>query len=99
MSDNIIIMDFDEGIRKRKMVREYDQDRQISDKIIIMKLMSNAHRAPVQIIHTSSGIYHSKKSCNKKLRKPTVSQEYVQKVPVVIVVRSNTSRSISRYGG
>jgi hypothetical protein len=25
MSDNIIIMDFDEGIRKRKMVREYDQ--------------------------------------------------------------------------
>jgi hypothetical protein len=66
MSDNIIIMDFDEGIRKRKMVREYDQDRQISDKIIIMKLMSNAHRAPVQIIHTGSGIYHSKKSCNKK---------------------------------
>jgi nitroreductase len=43
-------MDFDEGIRKRKMVREYDQDKQISDKII-MKLMSNAHRAPVQVIH------------------------------------------------
>jgi hypothetical protein len=29
MSDDIIIMDFDEGIRKRKMVREYDQDKQI----------------------------------------------------------------------
>ena len=38
-------MDFDEVIRKRKMVREYDQDKQISDKII-MKLIRNAHRAP-----------------------------------------------------
>ena len=62
----MIIMDFDEGIRKRKMVREYDQDRQISDKIIIMKLMSKAQRAPVQIIHTGSGIYHSQRSFDKE---------------------------------
>ena len=38
-------MDFDEVIRKRKMVREYDKGKQISDKII-MKLIRNAHRAP-----------------------------------------------------
>jgi nitroreductase len=35
-------MDFDEVIRKRKMVREFDQSKQISDKIII-KLIRNAH--------------------------------------------------------
>lgn len=32
------------------------------------------------------------------MRKPAPSQEYVEKAPVVIVVCSNTSRSISRYG-
>jgi nitroreductase len=91
-------MDFDEVIRKRKMVREYDQDKQISDKII-MKLIRNAHRAP-SAGHTQvqEFIIIKDHAIKKKLRKAAVSQEYVENAPVLIVVCSNTSRSISRYG-
>lgn len=91
-------MDFDEVIRKRKMVREYDQDKKISDKII-MKLIRNAHRAP-SAGHTQvqEFIIIKDHAIKKKLRKAAVSQEYVENAPVLIVVCSNTSRSISRYG-
>ena len=34
----------------------------------------------------------------RKLRKAAVSQEYIEKAPVLIMVCSNTSRSISHYG-
>ncbi|MGH9986621.1 MAG: nitroreductase family protein [Nitrososphaeraceae archaeon] len=38
-------MDFDEVIKKRKMIREYQQDRQIPTDLI-NKLLRNAHRSP-----------------------------------------------------
>ena len=38
-------MDFDEVVRKRKMIREYQQDSQIPTEII-NKLLKNAHRSP-----------------------------------------------------
>jgi nitroreductase len=38
-------MDFDEAGRKRKMIREYQQDSQIPTEII-NKLLKNAHRSP-----------------------------------------------------
>lgn len=38
-------MDFDEVIKKRKMVREYQQDKQIPTDLINNHL-SNAHRLP-----------------------------------------------------
>ena len=38
-------MDFEDVIKKRKMVRKFRQDKPISDKII-SKLIRNAHRAP-----------------------------------------------------
>jgi nitroreductase len=84
----MIIMDFDEVIRKRKMVREYDQSKQISDKII-MKLIRNAHRAP-SAGHTQvqEFIIVKDPAIKKKLRKAAVSQEYVEKAPVLIVVSS-----------
>ena len=72
-------MDFDEVIRKRKMVREYDHGKQISDKIII-KLIRNAHRAP-SAGHTQvqEFIIVKDPTIKKKLRKAAVSQEYVEK--------------------
>jgi nitroreductase len=39
------IMDFDGVVKKRKMVREYQQDRQIPIDII-NKLLRNAHSSP-----------------------------------------------------
>src|SRR5919197_5127481 len=91
-------MDFDEVVRKRKMIREYDLDRQIPNEIIT-KLINNAHRAP-SAGHTQVQEFIIVKdiSIKQKLRKAAVNQEYVEKAPVLIVVCSNTSRSIGRYG-
>ena len=91
-------MDFDEVVRKRK-IREYDLDRQQIPDEIIKKLINNAHRAP-SAGHTQVQEFIIVKdiSIKKKLRKAAINQEYVEKAPVLIVVCSNTSRSIGRYG-
>ncbi len=91
-------MDFDEVIRKRKMIREYDLGRQIPNEII-SKLIKNAHTAP-SAGHTQvqEFIIVKDDSIKKKLRKAAVNQEYLEKAPVLIVVCSNTSRSVGRYG-
>ncbi len=39
------VMDFDEVVKKRRMIREYQQDRQIPTDLI-NKLLRNAHRSP-----------------------------------------------------
>jgi hypothetical protein len=39
----------EEVVRKRKMIREYNLDKQIPEEIIT-KLIKNAHRAPRQVI-------------------------------------------------
>ena len=90
-------MDFNEVIRKRKMIREYDS-KQVSDETI-KKLIRNAHKAP-SAGHTQvqEFIIVKDPAIKKKLRKAAVDQEYVERTPVLIVVCSNTSRSISRYG-
>src|SRR5215208_5148920 len=91
-------MDFEDVIGKRKMVRKYKQDRPISDKIIT-KLIKNAHRAP-SAGHTQVQEFIIVKDplIKKKLRIAAVDQEYVEDAPVLIIVCSNTSRSVGRYG-
>jgi nitroreductase len=39
-------MDFDEVVKRRKMIREYDLKRQQIPDNIITKLIRNAYRAP-----------------------------------------------------
>jgi nitroreductase len=91
-------LDFDEVVRKRKMIRQYDRQRQIPDQII-MKLIKNAHRAP-SAGHTQvqEFIIVKNPTIKKKLRKAAVNQECVEQAPVLIVVCSDTSRSETRYG-
>ena len=91
-------MDFEDVLKKRKMVRKFRQNKPISDKII-SKLIRNAHRAP-SAGHTQvqEFIIVKDPSIKKKLRIGTVDQEYVEDAPVLIVVCSNTSRSVGRYG-
>ena len=91
-------MDFEKVIRQRKMIREYVANKQIPEEIIT-KLVKNAHRTPSaghtqvqEFIVVKDGI------TKKKLRKVVVNQEYVEKAPVLIIVCSNTSRSVNRYG-
>ena len=91
-------MDFDEVVRKRKMIRQYDAERQIPDEIV-MKLIKNAHRAPsAGYTQVQEFVIVRNATIKKKLRKAAVNQEYVEQAPVLIVVCSDTSRSVNRYG-
>ncbi|MFL6406201.1 MAG: nitroreductase family protein [Nitrososphaeraceae archaeon] len=92
-------MDFDEVVRRRKMIREYDSIRQQIPDQLITKLIKNAHRAP-SAGHTQvqEFIIVKDASTKKKLRKAAVNQEYVENAPLLVVVCSNTSRSVGRYG-
>jgi nitroreductase len=65
----------------------------------ITRLIKNAHRAP-SAGHTQvqEFIVVKDRITKKKLRKAAVDQEYIELAPVLIIVCSNTSRSINRYG-
>jgi nitroreductase len=71
-----ITMDYDEVVKRRKMIREYDLDRQQIPNEIITKLIRNAHRAP-SAGHTQvqEFIIVKDASTKKKLRKAAVNQE------------------------
>jgi len=91
-------MEFEQVIKKRRMIREFDLDKQIAEKIIT-KLIRNAHRAP-SAGHTQvqEFIIIRDRAIKKRLRRAAVNQEYVEDAPILIVVCSNTSRSEQRYG-
>ena len=94
----ITAMDFEDVIGRRKMVRKYKQNRPLSEKIIT-KLIRNAHRAP-SAGHTQVQEFIIVKDplIKKKLRIAAIDQEYVEDAPLLIIVCSNTSRSVGRYG-
>ena len=91
-------MDFDEVVRKRKMIREYQQDSQIPTEIIY-KLLKNAHRSP-SAGHTQVQEYIVviDPITKKKLCQASLGQSQVEDASVLIIVCANTSRSVSRYG-
>ena len=90
-------MEFEDVVRKRKMIRKY-----LPDKIpnrIISKLIKNASRAP-SAGHTQvqEFIIVRDPAIKKKLRQASVNQKSIEDAPLLIVVCSNTSRSVGRYG-
>jgi nitroreductase len=91
-------MDFDEVVRKRKMIREYQQDSQIPTEII-NKLLKNAHRSP-SAGHTQVQEYIVviDPITKKKLCQASLGQSQIEDASVLIIVCANTSRSVSRYG-
>ena len=91
-------MDFDEVVRKRKMIREYQQDSQIPTEII-NKLLKNAHRSP-SAGHTQVQRYIVviDPITKKKLCQASLGQSQVEDASVLIIVCANTSRSVIRYG-
>jgi len=90
-------MDFDEVIKKRKMIRKYQQDRQIPTDLI-NKFLRNAHRSP-SAGHTQvqEFIIVIDPITKRKLCEASLKQSQVEDAPVLIVVCSNTSRSANRY--
>jgi nitroreductase len=91
-------MEFDEVVRRRKMIRRYELDRPIPD-YITAKLIENAHRAP-SAGHTQvqEFIIVKDPSIKSKLGEAALGQSQVYDAAVLIIVCSNTSRSLSRYG-
>jgi len=92
------VMDFNKVITKRKMIREYQQDRKIPIAIID-KLLKNAHRSP-SAGHTQvqEFIIAIDPITKRKLCEASLDQRQVEDASVLIVVCSNTSRSVNRYG-
>ncbi len=90
-------MEFEDVVRKRKMIRKYLPDK-IPDRII-SKLIKNASKAP-SAGHTQvqEFIIVRDPATKKKLRQASVNQKAIEDAPVLIVVCSNTSRSVERYG-
>jgi nitroreductase len=90
-------MDFYEVIKKRKMIRKYRQDRQIPTDLI-NKLLRNAHRSP-SAGHTQvqEFIVVIDPITKRKLCQASLGQRQVEDASVLIVVCSNTSRSVERY--
>jgi nitroreductase len=90
-------MDFDDVVKKRKMIREYQLDRQIQTDII-NKLLRNAHRSP-SAGHTQvqEFIIVIDPVTKRKLCRASLGQRQVEDASVLIVVCSNTSRSVNRY--
>lgn len=90
-------MDFNEVVRKRKMIREYQQDSQIPTEII-NKLLKNAHRSP-SAGHTQVQEYIIviDPFTKKKLCQASLGQSQIEDASVLIIVCANTSRSVSRY--
>ena len=90
-------MDFDEVIKKRKMIREYQQDRQIPTDLI-NKLLRNAHKSP-SAGHTQvqEFIIVIDPITKKKLCEASLGQSQIGDASVLITVCANTSRSANRY--
>jgi nitroreductase len=91
-------MDFDEVIKKRKMIREYQQNSQVPTEII-NKLLKNAHSSP-SAGHTQvqEFVVIIDPITKRKLCQASLGQSQVEDASVLIVVCSNTSRSVNRYG-
>jgi nitroreductase len=90
-------MDFDEVVKKRKMIRKYQQDRQISTDII-NKLLKNVHSSP-SAGHTQVQEFIVVKDpiIKRKLCQASLGQNQIEEASGLIVVCSNISRSVNRY--
>src|SRR5215213_3350709 len=90
--------EFDDIIKRRKMVRQYIQNKPIPQEIVD-KLIANAHRAP-SAGHTQvqEFIIVQDPMIKKKLGEAALNQEQVYDAPLLIIVCANTSRSVKRYG-
>ncbi len=91
-------MEFDKVVKKRKMIRRYERSKPIP-KPIIDKLIENAHRAP-SAGHTQvqEFVIVTDPSVKSKLAEAALGQDQVKEASTLIVVCSNFSRSLSRYG-
>jgi nitroreductase len=91
-------MEFDVVVRKRKMIRQYELHRPVPD-YIVNKLIENAHRAPsAGHSQVQEFIIVKDPSTKSKLSETALGQRQVYDASALIIICSNTSRSVNRYG-
>lgn len=90
-------MEFDEVIRRRRMVRAF-QDRPVEEEKI-QTLLRHAHRAPsAGFTQPQEYVVVRDPEVRQALGRAALSQMFVAQAPVVIVVCADTRRSARRYG-
>lgn len=82
----------------RKMVRKYQLEGPIPD-YIVSKIIENAHRAPgAGHTQVQEFIIVKDSSIKSKLGEAALGQSQVYDAALLIIVCSNTSRSVDLYG-
>ncbi len=90
-------MEFDKVVKKRHMVRAFE-DRPVEDEKI-KKILKNAHQAPsAGFLQPQEFILVKKLAVKKQLAAAALDQDFIAEAPVVIVACADTKRSASRYG-
>lgn len=90
-------MEFNEVLRKRRMVRSFKTQSLSPEKI--EALLRNAHRTPsAGFLQQQEYVVVKNLDVKRKLAEAAVGQDFIAEAPVVIIVCSNTDRVVKRYG-
>ncbi len=90
-------MEFEEVLKKRRMVRKYLK-KEVSDDLI-EKILKNAQKAPsAGFTQMQEFIIVKNQKQKERLAKAAFNQDFIKDAPVVIVVASNIERAYWRYG-
>ncbi len=90
-------MDFDKLVKKRHMVRAFE-DTPVEDEKID-KILKNAHQAPsAGFLQPQEFILVKNPTTKRQLAAAALDQDFIAEAPVVIVTCADTKRSASRYG-
>lgn len=90
-------MEFDKVVRRRHMVRAFEQKPVEEEKI--KKILRNAHQAPsAGFLQPQEFLLVKDRTVKKKLASAALDQDFIAEAPVVIVTCADTKRSASRYG-
>ena len=93
----IVIMDFDQVLKKRRMVRSF-KVKEIED-VMINNLLKNAHMAPsAGFLQQQEFIIVKDDITKANLVEAAVGQDFIAKATVVIALCANTDRVVKRYG-
>ncbi len=91
-------MDFFEVVNSRRSIRSFQRDQEIPEKEIL-KILETAVKAPSAGNRQSwDFILVTKEEIKKALARAALSQTFLAKAPVVIVVCANKERSAQVYG-
>jgi len=92
-------MEVFEAIRKRRSIRKFDPNKEVTDRQI-EKLLEAARWAPsAGNLQSWFFVVVKNKKTKQELAKATLGQDFIAQAPVIIISCADLERSASRYGG